>query len=219
LVLAAVGSFVLFHAFGDDLREGWAAGKAAIGGLPQQPRASHRWPPVLHETYPDLRLVDQEGRRTSLCEFRGRVILIEPIGMPCRACIAFAGGHERGPFDGIRPQEDLGSIETYAREYGGVDLADERIVVVQILFYSPSMAAPTPEDARRWAAHFGLERSRNRVVLIAEDNLLGTATRGMIPGFQLVDKNFVLRYDSTGHAPRHDLYTELLPSIRGLLEQ
>ena len=37
----------------------------------------------------------------------------------------------------------------------------------------------------------------------------------MVPGFQLVDRRFVLRWDATGHSPRHNLYTELLPRSRG----
>ncbi len=35
----------------------------------------------------------------------------------------------------------------------------------------------------------------------------------MIPGFQLIDPEFVLRADSTGHHPKHDLFTELLPRL------
>ena len=39
------------------------------------------WPPRVGEAYPDLRLVDQTGRTTSLSSFKGHVLLVEMIGM------------------------------------------------------------------------------------------------------------------------------------------
>jgi hypothetical protein len=147
------------------------------------------------------------------------VILVEPVGMACKACVAFAGGHHTGAFRGIAPQGDLSWIGEYARTYGGVDLGLEPIVLVQVLFYDKDLRAPSAEDAGSWARHFGLDRSQNHVVLVAEPCLLGPQTYDMIPGFQLIDKSFVLRYDSTGHKPRHELYRELLPNIRRLLDE
>jgi hypothetical protein len=227
LLVTAGMSLILFRTYVTEIYDGWVSAKADVVSLaskaglisppPQRPQVA--WPPVLGQPYPDLALVDQDGRRTSLSEFKGKVILVEPIGMPCRACIALAGGHECGPFDGIAPQDDLKSIEEYAREYGHVDLDDERIVVVQILFYTRDMSAAIPLDASRWARHFGMDRSKNRVVLTAEPHLVNPATHAMIPGFQLIDKDFILRYDSTGHNPRHDLYRELLPGMRKLLDE
>ena len=41
----------------------------------------------------------------------------------------------------------------------------------------------------------------------------------MIPGFQLIDREFVLRYDGTGHRPRHDIWRELMPAIPSLLAE
>jgi len=40
----------------------------------------------------------------------------------------------------------------------------------------------------------------------------------MIPGFFLIDKDFILRSDSTGHRPKHNLYTQLLPELSVLLQ-
>ncbi len=60
---------------------------------------------------------------------------------------------------------------------------------------------------------------RNEVVLVADDYLIGPATFKMIPGFQLVDPEFRLRWDATGHRPRHDLWGELLPALPRLLAQ
>ena len=183
---------------------------------------AHIWPPKVGEPYPNLKLMDQNGKRVSLASLKGKVILIEPIGMTCPACNAFSGANRKeiGRFAGIAPQQDLYSIEeTLPRYGGGAQLSDDRIVYVQLLLYSLQMKAPTPQDVKRWAEHFKLKNPKNRIVLAGEAYLIGQASYDMIPGFQLVDKNFILRYDSTGHNPRHDLWQELLPAVPALLRE
>jgi len=39
----------------------------------------------------------------------------------------------------------------------------------------------------------------------------------VIPGFQLVDRDFILRSDATGHRPANDLWKHLLPMVPQLL--
>jgi len=175
--------------------------------------AGGKWPPQPGELFPDLKLVDQSGSSVAVSEFRGKVLLVEFVGMTCPACQAFAGAHARGSFSGVRPQKRLDSIRTYLSRYSGVSLGDERVVLLQILLYGLDMKAPTSEDARRWAEHFGMERSRGEGVLAGTKEHLGPASFDLIPGFQLVDRNFIVRRDSTGHRPRHDLYSELLPLV------
>jgi hypothetical protein len=101
--------------------------------------------------------------------------------------------------------------------YARVSLADDRLVYVQLLLYGLDMKAPTAADARAWAEHYRMDRSKNRVVLAGTSEFVNDASYAMIPGFQLVDKNFILRAESSGHRPRHDLYRELLPMIPQLL--
>lgn len=176
------------------------------------------WPPKLNEPYPDFQLLDQEGTPTRLSEFKGKIILLEPIGMPCKACQAFSGGHIRGGFQGIPPQPGLPSIEEAARKYGRFDLSDERIVKIHLLLYGLDMRAPTAKDARAWAEHFGLERAKNEIVLAGLPSMIGDASYQMIPGMQLIDKDMILRVDSTGRSnQQHDLYRELLPRVRKML--
>lgn len=183
-------------------------------------RADLRWPPRVGEPYPDLELIDQTGRPVRLSSFKGSVIVVEPVGMTCPACQAFSGAHRYGSVGGVVPQRGLPSIEEmFPRFTNGLSLSDERIVLVQLLLYSLSMGAPSPDDARRWAEHFRMDRAKNRVVLAGTPDLLGQASYDMIPGFQLVDRNFILRVDSTGHQPRHDLYRTLLPMVAQLLEK
>ncbi|MGI9455216.1 MAG: hypothetical protein ACR2NU_01560, partial [Aeoliella sp.] len=139
-------------------------------------------------------------------------------GMPCKACQAFSGGHVRGGFQGIPPQSGLPSIEESARTYGGFELSDERIVKIHLLLYGLDMRAPTAEDARAWAEHFGLERAKNEIVLAGLPWMIGNASYQMIPGLQLIDKDGILRVDSTGRSnQQHDLYRELLPKVREML--
>jgi len=197
-----------------------AAVVVLLAGCSREPEkpATPEWPPRLDKPYPDLELVDQTGQKVKLSSFKGRVMLVEAVGMNCPACQAFAGAHEAGGFEGITPQKGLSSIEKLFAQHAGVPFGTDRLVFVQVLLYSMSMKAPTADDARRWAEHFGMERSSDRVVLAGEPWLLGTASYDLIPGFQLVDRNFVLRSDSTGHQPRHNLYTHLLPMAGRLVE-
>ncbi len=40
-----------------------------------------------------------------------------------------------------------------------------------------------------------------------------SATYQKIPGFHLIDREFVLTHDSSGHHPEDDLYRDLLPAL------
>ena len=176
------------------------------------------WPPQKHRTYPDLELIDQDGEVTRLSDFRGRVILVEPVGIPCEACVAYSGGQHVGAFEGVEPQEGLQSIAEYAQEYGGIPLDDSRIVHVQLLLFNHALDAPSEEEAQRWARHFNLDRSQNKLVLVGTPSMATKASRNLIPGFQLIDRDFILRADSTGTAPQDDLYSDLLPMLGRIVE-
>ena len=132
--------------------------------------------------------------------------------------LTFGGGHHVGGFRGIRPQPGLPSIEEAARAYGRFDLSDRRIVKVYLLLYSMKMRAPTPADAKAWAEHFGLDRAENEIVLAGLPSMIGDDSYAMIPGLQLIDREFILRVDSTGRTRRpHDLYRDLLPRVETAL--
>lgn len=110
------------------------------------------------------------------------------------------------------------SVEEAVRSYARTPFPDPGLTVVHLLLYGFDMAEPSLEDARDWASHFGLKESDGHVVLIGSPSTFGNRTRAMIPGFQLVDRDFVLRYDAAGHSPPHDLWRELLPALPSLLE-
>ena len=111
------------------------------------------------------------------------------------------------------------SMDDAARDYGGVSLDDDRLVFVHLLLYGFDMKIPSLEDALEWAEHYALDQRDNHVVLVGDARMLSAKTRGMIPGLQLVDRDFVLRYDSTGRNPEHDLWTDLLPSLAAVLDE
>ena len=79
------------------------------------------------------------------------------------------------------------------------------------------MGVPGPEDAKKWAEHFHFDRSKNRIVLAGAKEFLApenyNASYNLVPGFQLIDRDFILRSDSTGHNPHDGLYTQLLSMV------
>lgn len=98
------------------------------------------WPPVMGQEYPHLELKDYKGNLVKLADLKGKVIIIEPVGMNCPACNAFAGANRKGKFSGISPQADLRSFEEYFPLYsGGISLHDSRIIFVQLLLYDLRM--------------------------------------------------------------------------------
>lgn len=173
------------------------------------------WPPQTGMPYPDLNLLDQLGRPVRLSSFKGKVIVVEPVGMSCAACNAFAGGNEKqiGPFPGMSAQAGLRSFRSLCARYAG----NPDLVYVQLLLYGPTMGVPTLKDAQNWANHFKMDRFGNELVVIGTKSLQNPASYNMIPGFQLIDRDFTLLVDSTGHNPRQDLYRELLPRLGRLL--
>jgi hypothetical protein len=181
----------------------------------------HIWPPRVGQRYPNLQLLDSRGERIALESLAGRIILVEPIGMDCPACNAFAGANRPGSsgFAGVKPQNDLPSIDEMLDRYAdGISLADARIALVHLLLYRPGReGSPDVQMAQLWAKHFGIEASENMLILVGEPYLIGPASFDMIPGFQLIDADFVLRFDSSGHHPKHDLWRELLPAIPTLV--
>ncbi len=181
------------------------------------PDASLRgWPPVVGRPYPDIALIDQTGRVTALSEFRGKVVLVELVGLTCRACHAFAGGNEPsvGDFRGIPPQDGLGSIEKYSLEYAKLSLDHPDIVFVQLALYGmDGQSPPTLDDVQAWAQHFGMDRYRNEIVLLGDHRFINPETRRLIPGFHLIDRNGILRAINSND-PRHDnLWSSLLPTM------
>jgi hypothetical protein len=179
------------------------------------------WPPIVGQFYPDLVLKDQTGQVTAISDFRGKVVLVEVVGLTCRACHAFAGGNEPevSRFRDIEPQRGLASIEQYTRGYANLSLGHPDIVFVQLVLYGMDGRTPASEDdTRAWARHFRMDRDKNQVVLIGDQRFISAETRKLIPGFHLIDQNGILRAMSSND-PRHDrLHDTLLPKLASLVK-
>ena len=174
------------------------------------------WPPQKGQVFPDFSFVDMNGAKTSLSALRGKWILLEPVGMTCPACQSFSGAHKKGPFGGIQPQSDLHSIDDYLAS-AGVNLRDERIQLVQLLLYDLKMQMTTLEHAERWREKFDFGKKTSHWVIAGGQDMINQHSFDMIPGYYLVDPNGMVISDSTGHNPKDNLWTDLIPKLkRGL---
>lgn len=190
------------------------AAPIAIAGCDDVVGDEVSWPPRLGQPFPDVEFISSDGDDLRMSQFKGKVVLMEPVGMTCEACNAFSGGNKVGGFDRILPQGNLSSLEEYIEEYsGGVTLAHPDLVLIQVLLYDLAMEAPDFNDVKAWAEHFRFDENPNIFVVAPKSDLRGNASWHMIPGVQLIDKDSVVRYDSTGHRRRHNLWTELLPAV------
>ncbi len=180
------------------------------------PGLDHSWPPIVGEEFPDLYLNTNKGKR-HLSEFKGKVILVEPVGMNCAACNAFNGGHIVGGYKGTVPQQGVAPIEELLNRYAGIGIDDPDLILVHLLLYNTELKTPKPEDANNWADHFGWQDKENVFVMVGDSRYTTKASYDMIPGFFLLDKDFILRSDSTGHYPKNSLGNHLLPMIPELI--
>ena len=186
-------------------RGGATVKKAAV--KQEKPADITPWPPVIGREFPDLALIHQDGGAFHLSDLKGKVIVVEPIGMNCPACQGWSGAHEAGSFENNAVQPGLTSFKQMLPAYaGGLRFPHGDIVLVQLLLYDMKMGAPDVDDARKWAEHFGFSLENGEFVAVAPHDMRNAASYAMIPGFYLLDKNMVLRSDATGHHPRDDLY-------------
>ncbi|HXA14212.1 MAG TPA: hypothetical protein VNW23_03725, partial [Opitutaceae bacterium] len=134
------------------------------------------WPPRRGERYPNLTLYDHRGQLVSLASLRGKVILLEPVGMTCEACQSLSGAGKVGCFGQQPAQAGVDALEDYFPRYtGGLSLSDPRIAYVQVLLYGLDLHAPSPADAKAWAHHFKFDERSNVYVLAGTPELVGPA--------------------------------------------
>ncbi len=178
------------------------------------------WPPVAGQPFPDLTLIHQGGGTFKISDLKGTVVVVEPVGMNCPACQGWSGAHVVGSFEDNAVQPGLVSFKKMLPHYaGGLTWPHGDIVLVQLLLYDMRMGPPGPEDARKWARHFGFDLADGEFVAVAPYDMRGRVSYAMIPGFYLLDRNLILRADATGHHPKDNLYRTLLPMIPALLRE
>jgi hypothetical protein len=188
------------------------AGAGAPGAPAEAATAVAFWPPRPGEPYPDLVLRDSGGSLFRLSSLKGKVILLEPIGMTCEGCQALSGGRACGGYQGITPQHGLDSLESYLSQFGNrLTLNDPNVAYVQVVIYDMNMKAPSVAAVKSWADHFRLSNRANVHVLAGTPEMIGPASFAMIPGIHLIDRDFVLRSEFFGHGGGSDLFRDLLP--------
>ena len=68
-----------------------------------------------------------------------------------------------------------------------------------------------------------MDRSKNRVVLAMGPDYLQPAfyqaSYNLVPGLQLIDKKFVLRWDATSDSPKQSWWRDVLPQLPKLLKE
>jgi len=197
---------------------GLAFNQGVFGGGKSKVLNISNWPPGIGVAYPDLEVLDQDGKKWNLSRLKGKVIIVETIGMNCPACQSWSGAHIKGPYGNIQPQQNLKDFKSYFDSYtSGLTLTDDGIAMVQLILYDLTMNQPTQKDAKKWAKHFGFHSRNNHYVVVPTKDMRNQASYDLIPGFHLIDKNLILRSDSTGHRPKDNLYTKLLPMVSDLL--
>ncbi len=178
------------------------------------------WPPKLNQKFPEVPLIDHRGNSFSMEKLSGKPTLIEFVAMTCAACQAWSGAHKHGTFENLAAQQDLSSIEDHYKEYtSGLDLFDGSINFVQLIIYDTALEAPTAEKIDSWRKHFKLDQHKNTYVVTGGKALTNQESFKRIPGFMLLDKNGIIRFDALGHTPVHNFYTELLPTVKELINQ
>lgn len=191
------------------------AGEALVYGVGNEVRFDN-WPPEIGREYPDLKLMTHDGKDVQLSDFKGKLILLELVGMTCPGCHAFTGGNKiKEKFHNIRAQSGIKSIHEYATEFGGFDLKNPEILFIQVLAYDLKDKQTKKSDLKLWMDHFYKEGiSKNTIVAVPKDSLVSPDTYKMIPTFHLIDRKGVLR----SRGKNNKLYDELLPLLGGLAE-
>ena len=189
-----------------------------MGALAAAPNTLTEWPPTLGAQFPKVALTDHDGRPFTFESLRGRPVLVEFVAMTCAACQAWSGAHNYGVYEGLAAQAGLKSIEDYYRQFtNGLDLFDGKIAFVQLVVYDTALAAPSRESLTAWRKHFHFDQHRSVFVVTGGEPLCNSESFKRTPGFALLDREGVVRFEALGHTPRHNLYTELLAGVRPLL--
>jgi hypothetical protein len=176
------------------------------------------WPPVENRLYPDMELYNQDGKLTRLSDLSGNVIIVQPVAMSCPLSQAYSGANKKGktPFKKCFPNNGIIDFEQRMNDYAGISMKTPGVVFVQILFYNMQNEPPSLDDAKQWANHFDLRTSNNQYVLVATPEMVTRKSAMLIPGFQLIDRTFNLRSDSTGILPKRNLYLHFFPTLQSV---
>lgn len=180
------------------------------------------WPPKMNKVYPDIELYDQMGKKFTLSSLEGKVIILEYIDISSPKSQAQSGSATMGAYYGAKTQEIDNQVKTFndiieKTTSGAFNLPHDNVLELKIIVYGPAGSAGSRDDAEHWADHFNLEQSGNVIVAVPSKDMRSDETQSLISGFQLIDKNMMLRVDSSGEEPKHNLRMTLAPLVPKLI--
>lgn len=200
------------------LRQIFAESKKGNENLPEV------WPANMNDPYPDIKFLDQNGKELALYDLKGRVVILEYIDISSPISQAQSGAAVIGAYHGSTTSQD---IDKYSLPFSdvlkksinaGFSLPNNSIIELKVLVYGASGAQATVNDAQNWANHFALGTAgSNVIVAVTKKDFRSKRSDSLIGGFQLLDRNLLLRVDSSGPKPKHNLSMTLLPLVPKLI--
>lgn len=182
--------------------------------LEQNPFQEASWPPKVGDPFPDIAFLDYRGQEVRLTDFRGKVLLVEPVGMSCKACNSLADRFSRGAYLGAQKQNGMPNMEELLRRFGkGLTLSHPDILHVQLILYDLTNEQPDGEDAKLWSEHFRFDRDPNVIVLVPKEDPRNRKTFEAIPGVWLIDRVLVVIADATGRNPGATIWDDVMPRV------
>lgn len=178
------------------------------------------WPPAMNVAYPDYELIDQEGVQFKLSDYKGKIIILEMVDMSSPFSQAYSNAAEIGLFGTTEKYDEYTKpIETLLREYSedNLVLPLPNVVTIKVIVQTQNGTQPSVKDAEEWAAFFRLTKANSVVVAVPVKDIRGKLTEKITPGYQLIDADMMLRVDSAGLEPKHNLQMTLVPQLQKLI--
>lgn len=192
----------------------------AAQGLPLNKNLPDPWPPKMNKRYPEIELIDQDGKEFKLSSLKGKVIVLSFVDMSSPVSQAQSGSVLSGAY-GFTQEIDktYDTFDDALRKADGVDfrLPHEDVVEVNVIVYTQDGGQASVDDAKSWANHFDLSTEHGEIVAVPKKDIRDEESDKIINGFQLIDKNHMLRVDSSGPNPKHNLRMTLAPLLPKLL--
>ena len=134
--------------------------------------------------------------------------------------LSYSGAREYGLYGKAESFDDyvLSLSDTVKNEtQNKFSLPNGEVIVLKLILYNQEGTQPSAADAENWANYYRLKTSDNFIVAVPANDFRGEESDKIVPGFQLVDRDFNLRVDAAGPTPKHDFKMSLIPLIQKLL--
>ena len=190
--------------------------KRQAQGLPGNANLPVPWPAGMNAEYPDFEVIDQEGNQFSISSLKGKVILVEIVDMMNPVSLSYNGAAEYGLFGKAESadQYEVSLAKTIEKQtQGSFSLPNEEVIVLKLIVYNQEGTQPSAIDAENWANFYRLKKEDNYFVVVPAKDFRSDETDKIVPGYQLIDRDFNLRVDAAGPAPKHNFKMSLIPRI------